>query len=55
MNCHQNAEAIEIRVTKIKGTDKQIVNEQVALEKALTVYLNDREFMTMVCSPGQER
>lgn len=55
MDGNLKSETIDTRVTKIKGTDVQIVDEQVVVEKALTVYLNDQEFVTMICSPGQEK
>lgn len=46
---------IETEVIKIRGCNNQIINEQVVVEQALTVYLNDEEFITIVCSPGQEK
>lgn len=49
------ANVVEIEITKVKGSGKQIVKEQVVVENALTVYLNDKEFVTMVCSPVQEK
>lgn len=55
MERNLNTDAVEKIVTKIKGLDKQIINEQVVVEKALTVYINNQEFVTMVCSPGQEK
>lgn len=55
MEYNLKSDVVEIEVTKIKGSDKQIVNEQVVVEKALTVYINGQEFATMVCSPSQEK
>jgi FdhD protein len=55
MECNLKPDVVETEVTKIKGFDKKIVNEQVVVEKALTVYVNDQEFVTIVCSPGQEK
>lgn len=55
MACDQTSVTVEAEITKIKGTEKQIVKEQIVIEKALTVYINDQEFVTMVCSPGQEK
>ncbi|MEN6621401.1 MAG: formate dehydrogenase accessory sulfurtransferase FdhD [Smithella sp.] len=46
---------IETEIIKVKGSDKQVVKEQVVIENALTVYLNDKEFVTMICSPVQEK
>lgn len=55
MEGNLKSDVVETEVIKIKGFDKQIVNEQVVVEKALTIYLNDEEFVTVVCSPGQEK
>ncbi|HWQ75741.1 MAG TPA: formate dehydrogenase accessory sulfurtransferase FdhD [Syntrophomonas sp.] len=54
MNCKWNEETVQTRVLKINGSNAEITDEQIAVEKALTVYLNDKEFVTLVCSPGQE-
>lgn len=48
-------DAVEIEAIKINGLNMQRVNEKVVVEQALTVYLNDEEFVTVVCSPGQEK
>ncbi|MGE4272531.1 MAG: formate dehydrogenase accessory sulfurtransferase FdhD [Desulfitobacterium sp.] len=55
MACAINSDTVDAQVTKIIGTDKKVTNEQVVVEKALTVYINDQEFATMVCSPSQEK
>jgi FdhD protein len=55
MKDNVKSDVVETEVIKIKGFDKVIVKEQVVVEKALTVYLNDEEFVTIVCSPGQEK
>lgn len=49
------SDVVETKVIKIKGFDKVIAHEQIVIEKAMTVYLNDEEFVTVVCSPGQEK
>lgn len=55
MEGNLKADVVETEVIKIKGFNNQIVNELVVVEQALTVYLNDEEFITIVCSPGQEK
>jgi FdhD protein len=55
MDCNLNSEALKIKVLKVNETDNQIAEEEVVIEKALTIYLNDQEFVTMICSPGQEQ
>lgn len=40
---------------KIKGMEKFETEECIVVEKALTIYLNDEEFSTMICSPGLEK
>lgn len=55
MEGYTKSDVVETEVIKIKGFNQQIVNEQVVVEQALTVYLNDEEFVTVVCSPGQEK
>ncbi|MCR6546889.1 formate dehydrogenase accessory sulfurtransferase FdhD [Dehalobacterium formicoaceticum] len=52
---HSPGATVEITVIKIEGTDQKTERELVVVEKALTVYVNDQEFTTMVCSPGQEK
>ncbi|MDR1650160.1 MAG: formate dehydrogenase accessory sulfurtransferase FdhD [Synergistaceae bacterium] len=42
-------------ITKINGSETMPADDMVAVEQPLTVYLNGREFMTIVHSPGQER
>lgn len=49
------ASTTETQVIKIIGTDKEVVKELVAIEKALTVFINGKEFATMVCTPTQEK
>lgn len=46
---------IDTEIIKIRNNEKQAVREQVVVERALTVCLNNREFVTMVCSPEQEQ
>jgi FdhD protein len=55
MECTSNLETVEKAVTRVKGSDSEVVNEPIVVEKALTVYLNNEEFVTMVCSPNQEK
>jgi FdhD protein len=55
MDCSPSLETMDTSVIKIIGKDVQNCEEKVVIEKALTVYLNDKEFMTIVCSPGQEK
>ncbi|AFL99391.1 MULTISPECIES: formate dehydrogenase accessory sulfurtransferase FdhD [Desulfitobacterium] len=50
-----SANTIETQVIKITGTDKEAVKELVVIEKALTVFINGKEFATMVCTPTQEK
>lgn len=47
--------SIETQVIKITGADKEVAQEQVVVEKALTIYINSKEFATMVCTPSQEK
>lgn len=47
--------SIETEVLKIEGGEKNLTKEQVVVEKALTVYINEKEFATMVCTPEQEK
>lgn len=46
---------VETTAIKVKAGHGQASIEQVAAEKALTVYLNNKECMTLVCSLGQEQ
>jgi FdhD protein len=55
MEDHFPSVAVEKMVLKIKGTEQKMARELIVVEKALTVYVNDQEFSTMVCSPGQEK
>lgn len=55
MECSYNSNAVEIEVIKVNGSESKIKNEQVVTERALTVYLNGQEFVTMVYSPGHEK
>lgn len=55
MKDNVKSDIVETKVIKIKGFDKVATKEQVVVEKAMTVYLNDEEFVTVVCSPGQEK
>jgi FdhD protein len=48
------AETQAFAITKINGTDTLLVDDTVAVEQPLTVYLNNAEFITIVHSPGQE-
>lgn len=49
------ANTVETEVIKIKGTDHEIAKEQVVIEKALTIFINGKEFATMICTPAQEK
>lgn len=55
MECRINSNAAEIEVIKVNGSESQIKKEQVVTERALTVYLNGQELVTMVYSPGYEK
>lgn len=46
---------IETQVIKITGTDREEAKERVVIEKAFTVFINGKEFATMVCTPTQEK
>ena len=46
---------ISVPATKIINSRPSSVEERVVIEQALTIYLNSQEFVTMVCSPGNER
>ncbi|AGA68356.1 formate dehydrogenase family accessory protein FdhD [Desulfitobacterium dichloroeliminans LMG P-21439] len=41
------------QVVKIVGTDQCEAHVHIAVEKALTIYINGKEFATMVCTPSQ--
>ncbi|MEL1135610.1 formate dehydrogenase accessory sulfurtransferase FdhD [Desulfitobacterium sp. THU1] len=43
----------ETLVVKIVGTDQCEAQVHIAVEKALTIYINGKEFATMVCTPSQ--
>ncbi len=47
--------SVPVQVIKINPAGASGVEDRVVVEKALTVYLNGEEFVTMICSPGQER
>ncbi len=47
--------SVPVQVIKINPNGTSGVEDRVVVEKALTVYLNGEEFITMICSPGQER
>ncbi|UWG98811.1 formate dehydrogenase accessory sulfurtransferase FdhD [Dehalobacter sp. DCM] len=48
-----NSEVTVTEVLKIDGPEMQVKAEQVVVEAALTVYLNNKEFVTLVCTPSQ--
>lgn len=47
--------SVETEVLKIEGRERKLTKEQVVVEEALTIYINDKEFATMVCTPEQEK
>jgi FdhD protein len=42
-------------IVKLVNYRESIVEEQIVIEKAITIYLNEEEFVTMVSSPGFEQ
>ena len=46
---------IQTEIIKVNGYQESQVEDSVVVEKALTVYLNGEEFVTMVYSPGLEK
>ncbi|MDA8442697.1 MAG: formate dehydrogenase accessory sulfurtransferase FdhD [Peptococcaceae bacterium] len=55
MNDNFSEASIAQRITKIVGNNRLEVEDLVVVERALTLNLNSEEFMTIICSPGQER
>jgi len=49
------ASSVETQVVKVTGMDKENTTEQVVVEKALTIFLNGKEFATLVYTPSQEK
>jgi len=43
-----------ITIRQIQGDRDQLVTEEIAEEKPLTIYLNEQEIITILCSPGHE-
>jgi len=45
---------VALNITRIAETSAEIVEDEVAREAALTIFLNDTELVTMLCSPAEE-
>ncbi len=44
----------EIAILKITGEGRETLNDQVVQESPLTIYLNDQEFVTLLCTPEKQ-
>jgi len=45
--------AIEIEIVRIKGEERKQEADRVVVEFPLTIFLNDQEFVTLLCSPSR--
>ena len=43
----------EIEILRIKNSEKNTENDRVVVEYPLTIFLNDQEFVTLLCSPSR--
>ncbi len=46
-------EVTKQQIIKVKGTEAQLVQDSIVRETPLTLYFNEEEIVTMLCSPAQ--